>query len=120
MRLANIWNLGIKELRSLAHDPVMIALITWAFTLSVYAVGTSIPETLSKVPIAVVDEDQSQLSARLIDAFFPPQFMRPALISRDQMDARMDAGSETFAIDIPPDFERDVMAGRKPSSPTQR
>ncbi len=114
MRLANIWNLGIKELRSLAHDPVMIALIMWAFTLSVYAVGKSMPETLSKVPIAIVDEDQSQLSARIIDAFFPPQFMRPALISRDQMDARMDAGSETFAIDIPPDFERDVMAGRNP------
>ncbi len=30
------------------------------------------------------------------------------------MDARMDAGSETFAVDIPPDFERDVMAGRNP------
>ncbi len=114
MRLANIWNLGIKELRSLAHDPVMIGLITWAFTLSVYAVGKSMPETLSKVPSAIVDEDQSQLSARIIDAFFPPQFMRPALISRDQMDARMDAGSETFAVDIPPDFERDVMAGRNP------
>ncbi len=84
MRLSNIWNLGIKELRSLAHDPVMIALITWAFTLSVYAVGKSMPETLSMVPIAIVDEDQSQLSARIADAFFPPQFMRPALISRDR------------------------------------
>jgi len=114
MRLANIWNLGIKELRSLAHDPVMIALITWAFTLSVYAVGKSMPETLSKVPIAIVDEDQSQLSGRIIDAFFPPQFMRPALISRGEMDSRMDAGSDTFAVDIPPDFERDVMAGRNP------
>jgi len=114
MRLANILNLGIKELRSLAHDPVMITLIIYAFTLSVYAVATAIPETLSKVPIAIVDEDQSQLSARIIDAFFPPQFMPPALISRTGMDARMDAGSDTFAVDIPPDFERDVMAGRNP------
>ena len=110
MRLANILNLGIKELRSLAHDPVMIALIIWAFTLSVYAVAKAIPETLSKVPIAIVDEDQSQLSARIMEAFFPPQFMPPALISRTGMDARMDAGSDTFAVDIPPDFERDVMA----------
>ncbi|MGD0291669.1 MAG: ABC transporter permease [Candidatus Binataceae bacterium] len=114
MRLANIWNLGIKELRSLAHDVVMIVLIIYAFSLSVYSVAKAMPETLSDVPIAIVDEDQSQLSARIVDAFFPPQFMQPALISRDQMDARMDAGSETFAVDIPPDFERDVMAGRNP------
>ena len=114
MRLANILNLGIKELRSLAHDKVMIVLIIYAFTLSVYVVATGIPETLSNVPIAIVDEDQSQLSARIIDAFFPPQFMPPALISRGEMDSRMDAGSDTFAVDIPPDFERDVMAGRNP------
>jgi len=114
MRLANIWNLGIKELRSLAHDPIMIALMMYAFTLSVYAVAKAIPETLSDVPIAIVDEDQSQLSERIVDAFFPPQFMPPAIISRTEMDARMDAGSDTFAVDIPPDFERDVMAGRNP------
>jgi len=114
MRLANVWNLGIKELRSLAHDPVMIVLIIYAFSLSVYSVAKAIPETLSKVPIAIVDEDQSQLSARIVDAFFPPQFMPPAIISRTEMDARMDAGSDTFAVDIPPNFERDVMAGRNP------
>ena len=114
MRLANILNLGIKELRSLSHDPVMIALIIYAFSLSVYSVAKAIPETLSDVPIAIVDEDQSQLSARIVDAFFPPQFMAPAIISRTEMDARMDAGSDTFAVDIPPDFERDVMAGRNP------
>lgn len=114
MRLANILNLGMKELRSLAHDPVMIALMMYAFTLSVYAVATAIPETLSEVPIAIVDEDHSQLSRRIIDAFFPPQFMRPAIIGRQEMDARMDEGLDTFAVDIPPDFERNVMAGRNP------
>ena len=114
MRVSNILNLGIKELRSLAHDVVMIVLIIYAFSLSVYVVAKAIPETLSNVPIAIVDEDQSQLSGRIIDAFFPPQFMNPALISRDEMDRRMDAGSDTFAVDIPPEFERDVMAGRNP------
>ena len=31
------------------------------------------------------------------------------------MDARMDAGLDTFALDIPPDFQRDVLAGRRPT-----
>jgi ABC-2 type transport system permease protein len=31
------------------------------------------------------------------------------------MDARLDAGLDTFALDIPPDFQRDVLAGRHPT-----
>lgn len=37
------------------------------------------------------------------------------MISIDEMDTRMDAGMDTFALDIPPDFERDVLAGRFPA-----
>ena len=32
MRAANILHLGIKELRSLIRDPMMVVLITYAFT----------------------------------------------------------------------------------------
>ena len=55
--LANIFNLGIKEFRSLGRDYAMLALIVWAFTLGVYSSATGIPETLHHAPIAVVDED---------------------------------------------------------------
>lgn len=40
--------------------------------------------------------------------------MPPALITADEMDAGLDAGRYTFAINIPPDFQRDVLAGRQP------
>src|SRR5690606_31128298 len=32
-----------------------------------------------------------------------------------EMDARMDAGLDTFALDIPPNFQRDLLAGRNPA-----
>jgi ABC-2 type transport system permease protein len=60
--LANIGHLAIKELRSLLRDPVMLVLIVWAFSFSIYTAATAMPETLHKAPIAVVDEDRSQLS----------------------------------------------------------
>jgi ABC-2 type transport system permease protein len=31
------------------------------------------------------------------------------------MDAGMDAGDYTFVLDIPPNFQRDVLAGRAPA-----
>ena len=102
MRAANILHLGVKELRSLARDPMMLVLIVYAFTVSIYAAATAMPETLNKAPIAIVDEDRSPLSARIVDAFYPPHFLPPVMITQAEMDARMDAGLDTFALDIPP------------------
>ncbi len=110
----NILHLGIKELRSLARDPIMLVLIVWALTLNVYTAATSMPETLSKAPIAIVDEDRSALSSRIIAAFYPPRFLSPVLISPQEMDRRMDTGLDTFALYIPSGFQHDILAGRRP------
>ena len=115
MRLANIYNLGIKELRSLARDPILLVLIVYSFTLAIYSEATALPETLNKAPIAIIDEDRSPLSRRITDAFYRPYFIPPATITQTEMDARMDSGIDTFALDIPADFQRDVLAGRSPA-----
>lgn len=114
MNAGHILHLGIKELWGLARDPIMLVLIVYAFTFAVYTGATASPETLNKAPIAIVDEDRSPLSARITGAFYPPYFLPPVMISTDEMDARMDAGLDTFALHIPPEFQRDLLAGRQP------
>ncbi|MCC2978271.1 ABC transporter permease [Sphingomonas sp. PL-96] len=111
----NIYRLGIKELRSLWRDPMMLLLIVYAFSLGIYVSATGTPETLHRAPIAIVDEDQSPLSNRIISAFYPPHFTKPSLIQLSEVDAALDAGRYTFSLDIPPDFQRDVLAGRQPA-----
>ncbi|MCW5557778.1 MAG: ABC transporter permease [Verrucomicrobiae bacterium] len=113
--LDNIYRLGVKELWSLARDPAMMILIVFTFTVSVYISATALPDTLHQAPIAIVDEDGSPLSTRIISAFYPPHFIPPERITLDQMDPGMDAGDYTFAINIPPNFQRDVLAGRSPA-----
>ncbi|MBN9120532.1 MAG: ABC transporter permease, partial [Planctomycetes bacterium] len=115
MRAGNVLRLGVKELWSVARDPMMLALIAFAFTVSIYAGATAMPESLNRAPIAVVDEDRSPLSERIVAAFQPPYFLPPERITRAEMDARMDAGLDTFALVIPSDFQRDVLAGRSPA-----
>ena len=111
----NIYRLGVKELWSLARDPVMLLLIAYTFTISIYIAATAMPDTLHKAPIAIVDEDGSPLSARIASAFFMPHFNPPAMISLSAMDAGMDNGDYTFVLDVPPDFQRDVLAGKSPT-----
>ena len=112
---ANIYRLGIKELWSLIRDPIMLLLIFYSFSFQVYIAATSIPDSLSKVPIAVVDEDDSPLSSRIITALHPPQFMPPQRVTLSEVDAGLDDGLFTFSLNIPPNFQRDVLAGRSPT-----
>jgi ABC-2 type transport system permease protein len=111
----NIFHLGVKELRSLGRDTLMLVLIVFSFTVQVYLTAKGLPESLHKAPIAFVDEDHSPLSSRIINAFFPPHFLAPVIIDPYAVDPGMDAGLFTFVLDIPPDFQRDVLAGRTPS-----
>ena len=115
MRLSHVWNLGTKELRSLGRDPMMLILIVYVFSVGAYSCTTAMPESLHKAPIAIVDEDRSPLSTRIVSAFYPPYFLWPEMISRAAMDTGMDAGLYTFALNIPSGFQRDVLAGRQPA-----
>ena len=112
--LLNIGYLGVKELRSLARDKLMLVMIAFAFTGQIYLIATGLPQSLHKAPIAIVDEDRSQLSSRIVNAFYPPYFLPPEIIDQTATDHTMDIGLYTFVLDIPPNFQRDVMAGRQP------
>lgn len=112
--LLNIFHLGIKEFRSLRRDYALLLLIGWAFSFGIYSSAKGIPEVLHNAPIAVIDEDQSQLSARIASGFQAPYFRVADSISANQMDAGLDAGRFTFALNIPPRFQQDLLAGRHP------
>jgi len=112
--LINVYRLGIKELRSLWRDKVLLGLILWAFSGGIYVVGKATSQELHNAPIAIVDEDASALSQRIAQGFYGPHFMAPRLIPLEQMDPGLDAGRFIFVLVIPPNFERDVLAGRSP------
>ena len=109
-----VFRLGVKELWSLVRDPAMLILIVYMFTVAIYSAATAMPETLHNAAIAIVDEDRSPLSGRIVSAFYPPQYAHPRLISHDEVDPAMDTGLYTFVLTIPPGFQADVLAGRAP------
>ncbi|MGY3449376.1 ABC transporter permease [Bradyrhizobium sp. USDA 4353] len=113
--LSNIFWLGTKELRSLFGDVVLIGLVIYSFTIAVVSEAQSNSQELSRASIAVVDEDHSELSRRIAGVFLPPYFQPPVYIAQHEVEHLMNSGRFTFVLDIPPNFQRDVLAGRKPS-----
>lgn len=113
--LANIYRLGVKELRSLRSDPVMVFLILWAFTFIVYSVAKGEKFEIQQASIAIVDEDQSALARRIGAAIQQPFFREAVAIEAGQIDKAMDRGEYVFVLEIPPGFESDILAGRRPA-----
>lgn len=113
--LRTIYHLGVKELFSLARDPVLVGLILYTFSFAIYTVAHGVKTEVRNASIAFVDEDGSELSRRVRDAFLQPYFKRPEVLGVGEVDAAMDAGRFTFVVDIPPDFQADVLAGRTPT-----
>ena len=111
--IKNIFQLGKKEILSLCRDGLLMALIVYSFSAAVI-VAYNASTDFADAAIAVVDEDQSQLSLKLTDAFLPPLFLRPDIIQRDDIDRTMDEGRYTFVVVFPVNLEKDVMAGMSP------
>jgi ABC-2 type transport system permease protein len=114
LRWDNIFWLGTKELRGLRADPVLLFLIAYAFSVAVYMMATGSKTEVENAAVGIVDEDHSELSRRIALAVFEPMFRPPVEITADKIDPSMNSGRFVFVIEVPPKFEFDVLAGRRP------
>lgn len=113
--LKNVYRLGLKELAALARDPVLLGLMVFSFTFSIYSVAHGVRTEVRNAAVAVVDGDGSQLSRRIVQALQPPYFLKPQEIDRSSVELGLDRGTFTFALDLPPGMEADLAAGRRPT-----
>jgi ABC-2 type transport system permease protein len=113
--LKNIFWLGLKEIRSLLSDVVMVVFVVYAFTFAIYVQATGTSSDVVNASIAFVDEDGSALSKNLFNAFYPPRFQYPVLIGAAEVQQSMDEGKYMFAVVVPPQFELNLLAARNPS-----
>ena len=116
LHLANIYRLTIKEMRSFRSDPIMLALVAYAFSIAIYAAATGASTEATNLSVGIVDEDHSDLSRRIADGLTPPTFQPAVEIAATDIDTAMDSQRFIFVIEIPPKFEADILAGRQPSA----
>jgi len=111
----HIFQLGLKEIVSLWRDPVLLFLIAYSFTFSIYTPSKSAVMDVVNASIAVVDEDDSQAARAIREAFLPPLFLPAAQIDFKDINRDMDSGKYTFVVNIPPRFQSDLERDAKPT-----
>ena len=114
-KLVHILRLGLKELTSLQHDSVLLVFLFYAFTVAIYMPAAGSVIGVHNASVAVVDEDHSHLSRQLIQSLQPPEFQPPVLLPYGQLDQVLDSGRYTFVINVPVNFQADILAGRQPA-----
>ena len=114
VRLWHIFQLGLKELLSLARDPVLLFLIAYSFTFSVYTPAKRAVMDVVNASVAIVDEDGSEAARTIADAMLPPMFLPAKEIAYSEINRAMDTGKFTFVVNVPPRFQEDLARDARP------
>lgn len=115
LHIANIYELVIKELRSIRADPVMLILVLYSFSIAVYTVSTGASTEARDLTVGIVDEDRSDLSRQIRNALNPPLFKSTVMLGAAEIDDQMDHGRLVFVLEIPPSFQADLLSARRAS-----
>ena len=109
----NIFRLVIKELRSIRSDPTMLILVVYAFSISVNTVATGAVTEATNLSVGIADEDGSELSRQIAEGLVRPTFQPAVQIRASDIDSKMDRGELLFVVEIPPNFQANILAQRK-------
>ena len=114
--LKNILSLSAKELRSLLSDTILVIFIVMMFSTMVYNTATNATSDVRNANIGIVDYDRSPLTRQIVAALLPPQFAKPVYVHPNDTHDLLDKSQLTFVLEFPPNFQRDVLAGRAPEA----
>jgi ABC-2 type transport system permease protein len=109
----NVLRLVVKELRSIRADPTMLVLVAYAFSISVNTVATGAVTEATNLSVGIVDEDGSELSRQIAAGLQPPTFQPAMQIAAKDIDSKMDKGELLLVVEIPPNFQSNVIAERQ-------
>ncbi len=102
-----------KEMLQLLRDVALMFVIIYAFTMDIYIAGSGVSLQLNKAAIVVIDNDHSFASRELIYRFRPPYFRLDGEVASPATGMRLlDEGKAMALLDIPPNFQQQLMEGR--------
>ncbi|MBZ0217292.1 MAG: ABC transporter permease, partial [Fimbriimonadaceae bacterium] len=111
-----VWAFARREAMELMRDPIRIAFALLGPIVLAIAMDNGISFDVEKLTYAVLDQDQSQESQAFLENFSSSRYfdLKSPITSRTELDWRLQSGELKFALIVPPDFGRDLLAGRSP------
>lgn len=102
-----------RESLELARDPIRATMALLGSIILLFVMGYGITMDVEDLSFAVLDRDQTGLSENYAMSISGSRYFieKAPLQSYDEIDQRMRSGDISLAIEIPPNFARDVARG---------
>jgi ribosome-dependent ATPase len=116
--LGRLWAYTRREAMELIRDHIRLFFATLVGPIVMIVIAYGVSLDVENVRFAAFDQDQTKASRDVIDAFSsnPRWFVEipPPISSSDELEHRFRSSDITVAVEIPPRYGRDLMAGRSP------
>lgn len=115
--LARLVSYARREAMELRRDPIRATLALLGSVVLMVIMGYGISLDVEDLAFAVLDRDQSTTSREYILNLSGSRYFieRPPITDYQDLDRRMRSGELSLAIEMPPDFGRDLARGRQPA-----
>ncbi len=112
MKLSRAWTIAKKEFFHIYRDPRSLALVILMPALLMLLFGYAVSLDVKKVPMAVLDYDQSQESLNFIQRFSASPYFNLSFWVRDEKEIKrlIDQGEVKVGIVLPWDFSKTIKA----------
>lgn len=102
-----------REALELQRDPIRATLALLGSVILMFIMGYGISMDVENLPFAVLDRDGTTMSQNYVLNLAGSRYFveRPEITDYAQLDKRMRSGELSVAIEIPPNFARDVRRG---------
>jgi ribosome-dependent ATPase len=114
--LRRLWAYARREALELSRDRVRLAFCFLVPLLLLIIFGYGISMDVQNLPYAVLDRDHTPESRTYLEGFSGSRYFeqRVPIASYAELDRRLRSGELKLAIEIPPDFGRDLRQERNP------
>ncbi|MDF2619111.1 MAG: transporter related protein [Xanthobacteraceae bacterium] len=114
--LGRLWAYARREALEIVRDPARLAFALGGPLLLLFTFGYGISFDVENLPYAAFDQDRSAQSRQLLESFEGSRYFEThaPISSTDELDRRLRSGELKLAIEIPPDFGRDLTRDRQP------
>ena len=112
-----LWAYARREAMELLRDPIRLAFAFFGPLILMIAFGYGLSFDVENLRFAAFDQDRTPESRDLIEAFSSSSRYfdeRPPIGTSEELDRRLRSGELQLAVEIPPDFGRDLESGRRP------
>lgn len=114
MNLTRLLALMRKEGLQIMRDRRTLALVFIMPIMQLLLLGYAATSDVRNIPLAVLDQDKSPASRKLLDSFRTADYFRQAfdVTSEDELRTLIDSGHARTGLIIPPDYGSRLAAGR--------